>query len=455
MEIKNIKGTHDIFSKEMEIHRGIINVFSTLATLYDYQEITPPTIEPSELFNRSVGESSDIVRKEMYTFLDKGNRSISLRPEFTASIVRAFVQYKMYATEELPVKFYYHGPAFRYERPQLGRYRQFHQMGVEALGSSSYLVDVEVITLAYEIICNLGLKDYVIVKINSLGDKTSRSNYKEALKDYFSKCIDKMCDDCKERLKLNPLRILDCKVKEDRVFIDGAPKMSDYLTLESNDRFSKLKACLNELEIPFEVDNELVRGLDYYSEVVFELHFLSKNGVDIGAIGAGGHYSNLIKEIGGPELEGVGFSFGVERLCSVLAELDNRKLLDQFMNKLDVYIMPIGDDKIKKEALEIGVALRESGLSCNVCFENSKIGNMFKKAEKKNAKFAVIIGEDEMKNSQVQVKDLINKIQHSVSYDDLVEFLYDSLGYNDSHCHDDECGCLYHGEHDDCSCKKD
>lgn len=457
MEIKNAKGTHDIYGKETDLYRGIVNVFSVLATVYNYKEVITPTIEPSELFQRSVGESSDIVRKEMYSFLDKGGRSISLRPEFTASIVRTFVQYKMYATEELPVKMFYHGPAFRYERPQLGRYRQFHQMGVEALGSSSYLVDAEVITLAYDVLCNLGLKDYVSLKINSLGDEVSRNNYREALKNHFAKYIDNMCDDCKERLKLNPLRILDCKVPSDHQYIDLAPKMNDFLTDESKNRFDKLLNALNDLEIPYEIDDELVRGLDYYSETVFEFHFHSKDGTDIGAIGAGGHYSNLINEIGGPKLEGVGFSFGIERLINVLSQINNRELLNQFESPLQVYVMPLGEEKVKLEAFEISLALRQSGLQTEVCYDNAKLSNMFKRAEKKNAKIALIIGEDEIKQNIVQLKNMETKEQISVSYDDLVETIYSLSGYGNEDCccehNHDECDC-HHEHNDNCCCNK-
>jgi histidyl-tRNA synthetase len=389
----------------------------SIAEMYAYNGVRPPVIEYNSVFVRGVGEGSDIVRKEMYTFPDKGDRLLTLRPEFTAGIMRLVVQNKLYATSELPIKLYYLGPVFRYERPQLGRYRQFNQFGVESIGNNSPMNDVEVIVLAYTILCSLGLEG-VTIKINTLGDEASRDNYRKALREYFKDHIENMCEDCKSRYELNPLRILDCKVPEDRPVIDKAPKIGDYLSEPSKIRFEQIQDALSVLQIPYEIDEGLVRGLDYYSETVFEFHYTSKAGVDYGAIGAGGHYGKLMLELGGPELPGVGFSFGIERIVSVLKD---DGLLDDTQSSLDAYIMPLGDESVLVGE-EIAVLLRNAGgYRVDMCFDKTKLGNMFKRATNKNAKFAVIIGEEEIKNDSVIVKNLTTQEQMSVKIDDLID----------------------------------
>ena len=417
--IKNVKGTHDIFGEETAAYDKVESLMKSVAELYAYNGVRPPVMEYNSVFVRGVGEGSDIVRKEMYTFPDKGGRDLTLRPEFTAGIMRLVVQNKLYATNELPLKLYYCGPVFRYERPQLGRYRQFNQFGVESIGNDSAMNDVEVITLAYTILCSLGLEG-VKIKINTLGDEASRNAYRDALKKYFASHIENMCEDCKSRFELNPLRILDCKVPEDRPIIEGAPSIKDYLSTESKNRFHTVLDALEVLQIPYEVDDSLVRGLDYYSETVFEFHYVSKAGVDYGAVGAGGHYGKLMQELGGPELPGVGFSFGIERVVSVLKDDD---LLGDTKQSLDVYIMPLSEETLLY-AEEVAVILRNGGgYRADICFDKTKLGNMFKRATAKNAKFAVIVGEDEANNDSVVVKDLEKQEQQTVKVDDLVKYL--------------------------------
>ena len=416
-EIKNVKGTHDIFGEETNAYEKVESLMKAIAEIYAYHGVRPPVIEYNSVFVRGVGESSDIVRKEMYTFPDKSGRELTLRPEFTAGIMRMVVQNKLYATNELPLKLYYAGPVFRYERPQLGRYRQFNQFGVESIGHNSALNDVEVIVLAYTILCSLGL-DGVTIKINTLGDEESRNNYRSALKEYFAKYIDKMCEDCKNRFELNPLRILDCKVPEDRQYIDVAPRIGAYLSEASKARFDEVLNALEEMQIPYEIDQNLVRGLDYYSETVFEFHYKSKAGIDYGAIGAGGHYGKLMSELGGPALPGVGFSFGIERIVSVLKD---DGLLDDTKNELDAYVMPLDKDS-SLYAQTIATILRNSGgYKVDICFDNTKVANMFKRANAKNAKFAVIIGENERKEESVVLKDLVKQEQISVKVEDLID----------------------------------
>ena len=415
-EIKNVKGTHDVYADENNAYEKVESLMKSIAEIYAYQGVRPPVLEHSPVFVRGVGEGSDIVRKEMYTFLDKGGRELTLRPEFTAGIMRLVVQNKLYATNELPLKLYYVGPVFRYERPQLGRYRQFNQFGVESIGHNSPLNDVEVIVLAYTILCSLGLEN-VKIKINTLGDEESRNNYRNALKAYFTEHIENMCVDCKSRFEINPLRILDCKVPDDRPIIEGAPRIGTYLSENSKERFDQVLEALEALQIPYEIDQSLVRGLDYYSETVFEFHYKSKEGNDYGAVGAGGHYGKLMSELGGPDLPGVGFSFGIERIVSVLKD---DGLLGGVENQLDAYIMPLDKDSMIY-AEEVAVILRNSGgYKVDMCFDNVKLGNMFKRAANKKAKFAVIIGENEVKDETVVLKDLVKQEQKTIKIEELV-----------------------------------
>ena len=422
MAIINVKGTHDIIGNEASLYSTVESYLRTVALQYAFLEVRPPVLEHSELFIRGVGESSDIVRKEMYTFLDKGDRSLTLRPEFTAGIMRLISQNKLYATNDLPLKYYYLGPVFRYERPQLGRYRQFNQFGVEMVGGESYLNDVEVISLAYDILQTLRLEN-VLIKINTLGDEESRNNYRAALKEYFADKINGMCEDCKNRFTLNPLRILDCKVPEDIEIVKGAPIMSNYLSEASKERFNLILKALDELHIPYEVDDSLVRGLDYYSETVFEFHYTSKTGNNYGAIGAGGHYSHLLKEVGGPDLPGIGFSFGVERLVSVLKD-DDLLNEDKVASGVDFYIMPMGEEN-KLYAYEIAKTLRSLDFIVDINLDKGKLSSMFKKAERSRSKFAIIIGENEKNNNSLIIKNMSTQEQIEIYKDDILNKIYD------------------------------
>lgn len=436
MAVNNVKGTRDIIGEEANAFNYIENLLKQICELFAYNEVRPPVMEHSELFVRGVGESSDVVRKEMYTFLDKADRSITLRPEFTAGIMRLIIQNKLLNTNELPFKAYYVGPVFRYERPQLGRYRQFSQFGVEAVGNNSAEIDVETIVLAYTILTSLNL-DNVSIKINTLGDEESRNNYHNALKEYFGHYLDQMCSDCHSRYELNPLRILDCKVPEDQKIVAGAPKMKDFLSKNALNRFNKVLKLLDAMEIPYEVDDTLVRGLDYYSETVFEFHYVSSNGNDYGAIGAGGHYDKLVKELGGPDAAGVGFSFGIDRLYSVLK--DDGLLPDGLNNPIEIYVMPLGEGA-KILAMQTAAALRISGYRVDMCFEEAKLGNMFKRAERKGAQFAVIIGEDEVKKQEVVIKNLATTEQSSVPVSKLIETINKEMG---EECCGEGCQCQH------------
>ncbi len=431
MEYTVLKGTHDIINNEAYNYSYIENLLSNIARIYNFKEFRTPIIEKTSLFVRSVGESSDVVRKEMYSFLDKGEREITLRPEFTAGIIRSIVNNKL-LFNDVPVKAFYCGPVFRYERPQLGRYRQFNQFGIEIVGSNSYLREVECIVFGYNALKMLGFKDVRLV-INTLGDANSRKLYKEKLVEYFSKHIDEMCTDCHERLEINPLRILDCKNEDDQHIIFNAPKISDFLSKESNERFQNILNCLDILGVEYTVDERLVRGLDYYSETVFEYHYTSEKGINYGAIGGGGFYNSLVKEIGGPDVSGVGLSFGIERLFNILK--DNNLLAKD--DGLDVYIIPI--DNISNQYLSVlFTTIRDYGFSCDINLESSSFSSSFKKAERNNAKFAIIVGEEEVNTHILTVKNIATKEQFKVVENDLISFLDKNLeDHNDNdHCHE-------------------
>lgn len=434
MKINKVKGTHDLFNDEARSYDYIELLFKSVANSFSYDSMRTPIIEHTELFQRSTGESSDIVRKEMYTFLDKGNRSITLRPELTAGIMRNIVENKLYATSDLPIKCYYMGPNFRYERPQQGRYRQFYQMGVECIGEDNVFYDAECIIMGYHYLTMLGLEN-VKLRINSLGGNISRNNYRKALEEYFSNHIDKMCDDCKERLKLNPLRILDCKVKEDQEIVADAPKISDYLTTEDKERFEYLCELLEENEIPYEIDEGLVRGLDYYSHVIFEFHYTTESGLNVGAVGAGGHYDNLSEDVGGPKMSGVGLAFGEERLYGIL----NDEGIDTH-NKVqtDIYIMPLGKEQ-RQNCFWLANELRDEGYRVEVNLNNKPLRSQFKIAEHMNAKIGLIVGDEEIENDTIIVRNLEAKEQESVPLEELVETLDEIFGLVD-HDHDDEEG---------------
>lgn len=446
--INPVKGTHDIIGLEASAYNDIVYVLSSVATLYGYREMQVPIMEHTELFSRSTGEGSDIVRKEMYTFLDKGNRSLTLRPEFTAGIVRSLISNKLYADAPLPLKYFYHGPAFRYERPQTGRYRQFHQFGVEMFGENSPYADVEVIIMTIHSLSALGFRN-IVLKINSLGDEETRSSYKAALVEYFSKHIDSMCEDCHERIKVNPLRILDCKVPGDHELALGAPKIADYMSENSKKRFATLKKILDDNEIAYEVDDSLVRGLDYYSEVVFELHYASEKGEALGAIGGGGHYDKLVKEIGGPEMAGVGYAFGLERLYSLMKELN---ILPNEDPSIDVYIVPIGENCLQK-AMTIALEVRSLGYIAEMPLSDKKVSSSFKAASRKKAAIALTLGEEELANGMLKMKDMESGEEKLISILDIEKELdahfrgHECCEGEECHCHDGHEGhCCHHHE---------
>ena len=411
------RGTYDAYYGDALNIEKVQKLLKEVALSYAYFPIHTPIYESTELFTRSAGESSDIATKEMFDFLDKGGRHISLRPEVTAGVMRAIVTNKLYATKDLPLKLQYCGPAFRYDRPQAGRYRQFNQFGVEQVGVTTPIEDAETIILGYECLKKIGFP-HIILKINSIGDMESRDNYRKALQDYFKDKIDSMCPDCKHRYETNPLRILDCKVPSDQELVKDAPKMGNYLNEASQERFDEVLRILDLANVEYQIDPTLVRGLDYYSHVVFEFHFISPEGTYLGAVGGGGHYDNLVKEVGGPELSSVGFAFGIERLNTLLKEINPESYE---VDKLDAYVVTLGE--VKDKALEIATTLRREGLKIDLGYVNKSMKAQIKIALRKNAKYMIIIGEDEVKNGLYQLKNIETQEQVSLSLEDIISRL--------------------------------
>ena len=410
--IQKIKGTYDVYGDLALKHDYVKKLFQAVCENYNYKYIETPIIERSELFHRGVGDTTDIVTKETYDFKDRGNRDLTLRPEGTAGVARFIIENKLYTS--LPLKFYYEGSMFRYERPQKGRYRELRQMGVELYGSSNPISDIEVISLGYNFLKELGINN-VKVLINSIGGVETRNKYKKELIKHFENNIDEFCDDCKERLKKNPLRILDCKVDSNNKLIKTAPNILDYLNTEEKENFEKIKEYLELLEIDYEVDNSLVRGLDYYTNLVFEFKTDIK---DIGSIGGGGRYDNLLESLGGPSVPSVGFAFGFDRVIDVINELDISLPTN---NDLDIYIMPLSDNELYY-SLSIINDLRMCGYKVDIDLLNKSIKGKFKESEKYNAKYIVIIGEDEVNNGVLTVKDTTTKEEIKISQDELLDY---------------------------------
>ena len=411
--IQKPKGTLDFIGREGYFYNYLYNYTMNFMHAYNYEFIKIPTFESTELFYRGVGETTDVVNKETYDFIDKGNRNMTLRPEFTAGVVRSYIENKLYVDQIK--KLYYFGSAFRYERPQSGRLREFTQMGVEVFGVKNAYLDAEVISLAYRYLSGLGITNLKVV-INTLGDTESRLNYSKVIKEYLEKDRDNLCDICKERLDKNPLRILDCKYDGERDYIKNAPKTIDYLNDESKNYYEEVKHALEILDIPFEEDPTLVRGLDYYSHTVFEiksdLEFLGK----ANTLCAGGRYDNLVKTLGGPETPGVGFAAGIERIITILNELE----IYIPEEKLDVFIMNLDNTGFAYQVLD---DLRNSGYSCEIDYTGKSMKNMWKLVDKYNPSYVLIIGEDEVKNDYITVKDNTTKEETKVKTSELMDYL--------------------------------
>lgn len=407
------KGTYDIYGDLAKKRAYVNEVLATLCEKYNYGYIETPVFESSELFHRGVGESTDMVQKETYDFIDRGDRSITLRPEGTAGVVRWFIENKLYGNMTDPVKVFYNMKMYRYERPQSGRNREFTQWGFECFGSDDVMSDAEVISLAYNAYRLLGLDD-VTIKLNSLGDSESRDNYREALVKYFTPHIKDLCEDCQERLSRNPLRILDCKVDADSDIIKNAPKTLDYLNKESKTRFEKLKEMLDLMDINYEVDTKLVRGLDYYNHVVFEVALNNSY-----ALGGGGRYNGLVETLGGPSTPGVGFAMGYDR--TILAMEENGVNIP-INDSIDIYILYVSETE-KETACYLTQDLRLNGFITETDSLNKSLKAQFKSVDRFNAKYLIVLNDEELKSNKVTIKDNKTKEEESVNINDLVDYL--------------------------------
>ena len=411
------KGTYDLYGMDAKKRKYVNDVIDAICEKYNYTYIETPVFESSELYHRGVGDSSDIVTKETYDFTDRGERNITLRPEGTAGIVRCFIENKIYGNMTEPFKVYYNGPMFRYERPQSGRNREFTQFGIECIGSNDVESDIEIISLAYNTYKMLGID--VKVMINTLGDTESRNNYRDALVKYFEPRIDELCEDCRERLTKNPLRILDCKFDKENKVLVNAPKIFDYLNDESKNRFKRLQELLDLMDIEYEVDDHLVRGLDYYDHTVFEfVGDISEFGSQ-SVLGAGGRYNGLVKTLDGPDIPAVGFAMGVDRTILAMEKLD---VYFNVRDDIDVFIM-YGNDEEKETATYLLQDLRMNGFISDMDYLNKSFKSQFKSADRFKAKYLVILNSDDLKDYNVTIKDNTTKEEEKVNINDLVDYL--------------------------------
>ena len=409
------KGTVDISGNDAILWEYVNSVVNNVMSAYNYEFIRTPIFESSELFHRSVGESSDIVRKETYDFQDKGERNLTLRPEGTAGVVRSYIENKEYALPDAK-KYYYNGTMYRYERPQSGRLREFTQFGVEVLGSNDPIVDAEVISLQYQILNTLHI-DNLQVNINSLGDNESRCNYKEALVKYLEPHINELCEDCRERIKTNPLRILDCKIDGDSEVLKNAPKTIDYLNAESKKRFETVLKYLDILDIDYEVNSNIVRGLDYYDHTVFEIVSLDSNDNKNNVLGGGGRYNKLIKELDGPDSYGIGFACGIDRIISLLKTMP---IYEDIKREIECYVMYVSEEE-KLHAIDIAQNLRLNGVITEINNMNKGLKGEFKEADRLNAKLLIILNDEDLKKGLVNIKDNVTKEEEKVDLDELTE----------------------------------
>ena len=406
--IKAVRGTKDIIGEDAKKYMYISNTVQNLFENYGYNFAKTPIFEETDLFKRGIGEATDVVEKEMYTFKDRGDRSLTLRPENTASMVRCYLENSLYAKEDVS-RFYYIGSMFRYERPQAGRQREFNQIGVEVFGEKSPILDAEVIAMGYNLLKQLGITD-LEVKINSVGSKESRTIYREKLIEHFQSHIDDMCGDCKDRINRNPLRLLDCKVDSGKDYYKSAPSIIDYLFEDERKHYEEVKKYLTIFGVKFTEDPTLVRGLDYYSSTVFEIvtNKLGSQGTVLG----GGRYDNLLKELGDKDIPAVGFAAGVERVMMLLEDYPK--------NNPDVYVAWLGENTIE-QAMNITENLRKNNLKVHIDFSSKGMKAHMKKADRLSVRYCLIIGEDELNKGVVLIKDFLTREQKEINFENIIK----------------------------------
>ena len=443
------KGCHDIYGIEAKKWKYVNDLIDSVCEKYNYQYIRTPIFESSELFHRGVGENTDIVTKETYDFVDRGDRKMTLRPEGTAGIMRSYIENKMYGDSTQPIKLYYNGTMYRYERPQSGRDRELTQFGVELIGSDDPMSDAEVISMAVNIYKLVGLKG-IKVNINSLGDKESRDNYRNVLIEYFKPHIDSMCDDCKNRLEKNPLRILDCKVDKDTDIMKNAPRITDYLNEESKNRFEQVKKYLQQMDIDYVVDSNVVRGLDYYDHTVFEIEAMVEGFGSQNILGGGGRYNTLSSQLGGPDVPGIGFAMGLGRL---MLAIEKEGIELPISNDIDAFVMYVSDTE-KEYAATLVQELRMSGFKVDTEYTGRTLKAQFKQADRLNSRFLIILNDEDLKNNQIKIKNNKTKEEDLVEIDYILYYLDEKLSEEDT-C---DCGCDDHNHEcdcDDCHCHDD
>jgi histidyl-tRNA synthetase len=409
------KGTSDILPSQIDYWYYIENIIKEVLQTYGYREIRTPAFEHTELFVRGIGETTDIVNKEMFTFQDRKGRSLTLRPEGTAPVVRAFLEHNM-SRENPLVKLFYLGNMFRCEKPQAGRYRQFNQFGLEAIGSQSPLIDAEIIQASLDIYKKIGLTDLKLI-INSVGCRKCRPNYLKALKDYFRDRKELLCSDCRERYDKNPLRILDCKKKQCQVEIKNSPTIFDYLCEDCKNHFQKLREYLNSLEITYQVNPLLVRGLDYYTKTAFEI--ISGDLGSQNAIGGGGRYDYLVEELGGKNTPAVGFAAGIER---IIATMEKQAVRIPSWGGIKVFVATVSSEDYSP-ALKIVKQIRESGVSAEMDFLDKSIKAQMRLANKLNVSYVLIVGQEELKEQKVTIKNMSNGQQEKVSIGKILPYI--------------------------------
>ena len=409
------KGTKDMLPDQAYKWHYIEEAFADICRRYGFQEIGTPVFEHTELFQRGVGDTTDIVQKEMYTFQDYGKRSITLKPEGTSPVVRAFTEHKLYAGVQ-PNKFYYNIPCFRYEKPQSGRLREFHQFGIETFGTMDMMADAECISLGYDFLQEMGITD-VELRINSVGCPECRKKHREALREFLKPKYDELCDTCKDRFDRNPMRIIDCKSPICQELVAGAPMMIDYLCDDCRDAFEQLKANLDAMGIEYVVDPGIVRGLDYYTKTAFEF-VTTKIGAQ-GTVCGGGRYDKLVEEVGGPSTPGVGFGLGKERLLLTM-EACGVEIPEP--SGADVFIAVMGDEA-KAAGLKLMRELRKQGIAVQMDIMGRNIKNQFKYANRINARKTVVIGQDELEKNSFAIKDMATSQQVNVPMESIVEEL--------------------------------
>ncbi|WP_379134980.1 histidine--tRNA ligase [Paenibacillus sp. sgz500958] len=402
-------GTQDVLPGAVEKWQVLERKAREVCQRFNYKEIRTPIFEHTGLFERGVGETTDIVEGEMYTFKDKGDRDLALRPEGTAGVVRAYVQNKLFGEPDVS-KLYYIGPMFRYERPQAGRYRQFHQFGIEAFGAVDPAIDAEVISLGYQFYKDLGLNG-VRVEINSVGNAPSRAAYREKLLGFLRPMKDQLCSDCQRRMERNPLRVLDCKVDQDK-FTD-APSILDSLDEECTVHFAKVREHLDVMGVEYTVNTRLVRGLDYYTHTAFEYKAAGIGSID--TVGGGGRYNGLVEEVGGPDQPGIGFGIGLERILLIL---ENQKVELDAVKPLDVYFVALGEEADLEITKQLFI-LRSLGFSAERDYLGRKMKAQMKSADRMSARYTAILGEDELKNGVIALKSMATGEQRTVKLEDL------------------------------------